>query len=92
MRSNKGKNTSPEISMRKALRDNGASGYRLHWKVPGKPDIAYPGRKIAIFVNGCFWHRCPRCDLPLPKSNTGFWTGKFERNVARDVETQILRV
>jgi DNA mismatch endonuclease (patch repair protein) len=90
MRSNKGKNTSPEIALRKALRENGASGYRLHWNVPGRPDIAYPGRKVAIFVNGCFWHRCPTCALSMPKSNTDFWTKKFERNVARDAEKRRL--
>ncbi len=84
MRSNKRKDTKPELILRKALRDNGMSGYRLQWKVPGRPDICYPGRKIAIFVNGCFWHRCPKCNLGLPKSNVDFWSTKFERNVARD--------
>ena len=85
MRSNKGKDTGPELTLRKALRDAGFGGYRLNWKkVPGRPDIAYPGRKVAIFVNGCFWHRCPHCDLPLPKSHTEFWQQKFDRNVERD--------
>jgi len=37
-----------------------------------------------VFVNGCFWHRCPKCDLPLPKSNNDFWKAKFTRNVERD--------
>lgn len=73
MSSNKGKNTKPEILMRDALRQIGIPGYRLHWKkAPGRPDIAYPGKKIAIFVHGCYWHRCPHCDLPLPKTNTEF--------------------
>ncbi len=85
MRSNKGKATGPELMLRKELRRVGLSGYRLNWKkVPGRPDIAYPGRKVAIFVNGCFWHRCPRCNLPLPKSHTEFWKAKFDRNVERD--------
>ena len=79
------KNTKPEITLRKALWSEGHKGYRLNWKkVPGRPDIAYPGKKIAIFVNGCYWHRCPKCDLPLPKTNTGFWKEKFEKNVKRD--------
>lgn len=87
MRANRGKNTKPEILMRMALREAGIPGYRLHWKkVPGRPDIAYPGKKIAIFVNGCYWHRCPVCDLPLPKSNTAFWKAKFNRNKARDAK------
>lgn len=81
----KGKDTKPELILRKALWKEGIKGYRLHWKkVPGKPDIAFPGKKVAIFVHGCYWHRCPHCSLPLPKSNTSFWQEKFARNVARD--------
>ena len=85
MSANKGKNTKPELLLRKALWHNGIKGYRLHWKkVPGKPDIAFPGKKIAIFVNGCFWHRCPICNPSMPKSNTKFWTEKFNKNIERD--------
>ena len=85
MRSNKGRDTGPELTLRKALRESGFTGYRINWKkIPGRPDIAYPGRKVAIFVNGCFWHRCPHCNLPLPKSHTDFWQQKFDRNVERD--------
>jgi DNA mismatch endonuclease (patch repair protein) len=85
MQGNKGKDTKPELMVRKMLRDAGFPGYRLQWKkAPGRPDIAYPGRKVAIFVNGCFWHRCPRCDLPLPKANRDYWEAKFKRNVERD--------
>ena len=87
MRANKGKDTGPEQTVRMLLREMGHPGYRLNWKkAPGRPDIAYPGHKIAIFVNGCFWHRCPHCNLPLPKSHTEFWKEKFDRNVARDEE------
>ncbi|WP_250868175.1 very short patch repair endonuclease [Methanococcoides seepicolus] len=87
MSANKGKDTKPELLLRKALREMGLSGYRLHWKrAVGHPDIAYPGRKIAIFVNGCYWHRCPYCDLPLPKSNIEFWANKFKKNIERDAE------
>lgn len=84
MKSNKSKDTKPELILRHALRDSGYPGYRLQWKVPGKPDICYPGRKVAIFVNGCFWHRCPYCNPSLPKHNSEFWKEKFERNVERD--------
>jgi DNA mismatch endonuclease (patch repair protein) len=85
MQGNKRRDTRPELEMRRLLREAGFPGYRLQWKkVPGRPDIAYPGRKVAIFVNGCFWHRCPRCNLPLPKSNREFWEAKFKRNVERD--------
>lgn len=84
MKGNKGKDTSPELIVRKRLREAGLGGYRLQWKVPGRPDIAWPGKRIAIFVNGCFWHRCPHCRPPLPKSNLEYWIPKFERNVERD--------
>ncbi len=85
MRSNKGSNTKPELKLRKALWKAGVKGYRLHWKkVPGRPDLAFPGRKLAVFVNGCYWHRCPQCDLALPKSHKTFWKEKFERNQKRD--------
>jgi DNA mismatch endonuclease (patch repair protein) len=85
MSANRAKDTKPELILRRLLRKAGFPGYRLHWKkAPGRPDIAYPGRKLAIFVHGCYWHRCPECDLPLPKSNTKFWSDKFKRNQARD--------
>lgn len=86
MKANKARNTKPELLLRKALREAGMSGYRLAFKnAPGRPDIVYPGRKIAIFVHGCFWHRCPRCNLPLPKSNVSYWKEKFKRNKERDI-------
>ena len=85
MSANKGKNTKPELLLRKELWKNNIRGYRLHWKkVPGNPDISFPGRKLAIFVNGCYWHRCTICNLPLPESNNEFWTKKFQKNVERD--------
>ncbi|QHL87810.1 DNA mismatch endonuclease Vsr [Nibribacter ruber] len=85
MRANKSKNTQPEVTLRKALWQAGLRGYRLHWKhAPGKPDICYPGRQLAIYVHGCFWHRCPHCQPALPKSNTTFWEEKFAKNQARD--------
>jgi DNA mismatch endonuclease (patch repair protein) len=49
-----------------------------------RPDISYVGKKLAIFVHGCFWHRCPKCSYKLPKTNSAFWQAKFDRNVARD--------
>lgn len=85
MQANRSKNTNPELQLRKLLRDAGFPGYRLHWKkAPGHPDIAYPARKVAVFVNGCFWHRCPHCNPPVPKSNRDFWTTKFAANTERD--------
>ena len=85
MSANKGKDTKPELLLRKELWKNNIRGYRLHWKkAPGRPDIAFPKKKLAIFVNGCFWHRCPHCNLSLPKSHSEFWTEKFDKNIARD--------
>ena len=85
MQGNKRANTRPEMLVRQRLREAGLTGYRLQWKkAPGRPDIAFPGRKVAIFVNGCFWHRCPHCHPSVPKRNTMFWEEKFRRNVARD--------
>lgn len=85
MKSNVAKNTGPEVALRKALWATGLRGYRLHCKkVPGRPDICFTKKKLAIFVNGCFWHRCPICDLSLPKTNTDFWQRKFELNKERD--------
>lgn len=85
MKANRGRDTKPELKLRGLLREAGYPGYRLHWKkAPGHPDIAYPGRKVAIFVNGCFWHRCPHCHPASPKSHTEYWERKFELNQERD--------
>jgi DNA mismatch endonuclease (patch repair protein) len=85
MRAVKGRDTAPEIAVRTMLR-RFAPFYRLHRKdVPGTPDIAYIGRKRAIFVHGCFWHghECPR-GARSPKANADYWRAKIARNVARD--------
>ena len=91
MLANRSTDTGPEKAVRGMLREAGHPGYRLHWRIDDedgryvcRPDVAYPGRKLAIFVHGCFWHRCPRCALGLPKSNTDYWSEKFARNVERD--------
>lgn len=85
MSANRGVDTSPELLLRRALSQRGVRGYRLHpKKVPGRPDIAFPRKRITILVNGCFWHRCARCAYPLPKSNRAFWVAKFKRNQRRD--------
>jgi DNA mismatch endonuclease (patch repair protein) len=89
MSSNKGEHTKPEQSLRKALWNAGIKGYRLNWKkAPGRPDIAFPGKKLAIFVNGCFWHRCNKCSPNMPKTNVDFWHKKFRQNIERDQEKE----
>lgn len=92
MQGNKSKDTTPEIHLRYALREAGFPGYRLHWRISDeegryvcRPDISYPGRKLAIFVHGCFWHRCQKCNLPMPKTNQEYWEDKFTRNQIRDL-------
>jgi DNA mismatch endonuclease (patch repair protein) len=87
MRTIKGRDTKPEMKVRRILRGF-APGYRLHRRdIPGRPDIAYVGRKIAIFVNGCFWHGhdCTR-GRRQPKANADFWRAKIARNRARDAD------
>lgn len=87
MSSNKPKNSKPETRLRKGLWSIGVRSYRIHYKtVEGTPDIAFVSKKIAIFVHGCYWHRCPYCNLELPKHNTAFWKQKFEKNMKRDKE------
>lgn len=81
----RGRDTAPELALRHALRALGHVGYRLHYaKAPGRPDIAFVGRRVAVFVHGCFWHGCPHCRPRRPKSNTSFWNAKLDRNKARD--------
>jgi len=85
MSANKAKDTKPEIALRKLLWNNGLKGYRVNYKkIPGRPDITFVNRKVAIFVHGCFWHRCPTCNYPSPKTNKEFWETKFSKNKARD--------
>jgi DNA mismatch endonuclease, patch repair protein len=85
MRAVKSRDTAPELAVRALLRAF-APGYRLHRKdIPGNPDIAYVGRKQAIFVHGCFWHGhdCAR-GTRMPKANADYWRAKIARNVTRD--------
>jgi DNA mismatch endonuclease (patch repair protein) len=85
MRANKSKNTGPEVMLRRLLRKRGLTGYKTNWeKAPGRPDVAFPSAKVAVFLNGCFWHRCPYCRLTLPKKNRVFWKKKFSLNKTRD--------
>ena len=85
MTANRGRGTSPERQLARELRSRGAIGYRLNRRVEGvRPDLVYGRAKVAVFVHGCFWHRCATCDLPLPARNRAFWAAKFRRNRARD--------
>ena len=80
----KAKHTSPELRVRRAAHRIGLR-FRLHPNLPGKPDLVFPRRRIAVFVHGCFWHRHDNCQkASLPKSRTEYWSDKFRQNVARD--------
>lgn len=85
MSANKAINTGPELLLRRYMFRIGIRGYRLHWKkVSGRPDLVFVKRKVAVFVNGCYWHRCPYCDPHFPQSNHDFWDAKFKKNIERD--------
>lgn len=84
----KGKDTKPELIVRKYLFSRGLRFRVQVRKLPGKPDIVLPKYKTAIFVNGCFWHGHEGCKyFRLPKSNVEFWKEKIERNIERDKES-----
>ena len=81
----KSRDTRPELRVRRMAHAMGLR-FRLHRKdLPGTPDLVFPGRRIALFVHGCFWHRHPGCPKAYePKSRVDFWQGKFRDNIARD--------
>lgn len=83
----RGKDTGPELMVRKLVFAAGYR-YRLHGaKLPGRPDLVFSGRRKVIFVHGCFWHRHEGCRLArLPKSRLEFWADKLEGNRLRDVK------
>lgn len=87
MRRIRSKDTAPEIAVRLLVRTLGFSGYRLHRRdLPGKPDIAFVGRRKAIFVHGCFWHGHDCTEgVRRPKSNTAYWLPKIANNARRDL-------
>lgn len=89
MQSNRGKDTRLELRVRGALHARGLR-YRLQRKVPGSNrrtiDIAFPRQKVAVFIDGCFWHGCP-VHHTAAKTNKEFWSAKVARNRERDIET-----
>lgn len=85
----RGKDTKPEMMVRRALWATGLR-YRLHDKrLPGHPDLVFPGRRTVVFVHGCFWHCHEGCsNFRIPKTRTDWWTVKLARNKARDIEVR----
>lgn len=83
------RDTTPELALRRELWRRGLRGYRLDWRVPGlrrRTDLAWPGRRLAVFVDGCYWHQCPDHGR-LPTANRTWWREKLARNVRRDRDT-----
>lgn len=85
----RGKDTKPELLLRRSLHAAGLR-YRLHVQgLPGKPDLVFPSQRAVIFVNGCFWHRHKNCRFAsTPKTRVDFWEGKFLANVRRDAQNK----
>ncbi|MEW2529376.1 very short patch repair endonuclease [Streptomyces sp. NPDC047071] len=83
------RDTAPEVAVRRLLHARGHR-YRLNVRVPGMPrrtiDIAFTRAKVAVFLDGCFWHGCPE-HATQPKANAEWWRHKLDRNIARDTET-----
>ena len=89
MASVRSENTKPEMIVRSAAHKVGLR-FRLHRKdLPGKPDLVFPSRKVALFVHGCFWHGhdCPH-GRRMPATNVDYWNSKIRRNMQRDAKTQ----
>ena len=85
MRAVRSRDTGPEMIVRRFLHAAGLR-FRLHdRRLPGVPDLVFPGRRIALFVHGCFWHQHPSCPAASrPRSRTDYWSQKLDGNVARD--------
>jgi DNA mismatch endonuclease (patch repair protein) len=79
----KSSDTLIELKFRKFIWKNGLMGYRLKSKIAGKPDIYFSKQKVAVFIDGCFWHKCP-IDFIRPKSKNDYWDKKIKNNVKRD--------
>lgn len=77
-------NVTTEKTFLRLLRGAGISGWRRHLDLPGKPDFVFRAQQLAVFIDGCFWHGCPRCYRP-PRDNRRYWTAKVLRNRSRDL-------
>ena len=78
-------NESTEMRLVRLFRERGITGWRRHLKLPGRPDFTFRRARLVVFIDGCFWHRCPECNW-RPATNTAYWLPKLARNVAKDRE------
>jgi len=78
-------NKDTELKLVAIMRTHDITGWRRHQRLPGKPDFVFRRQRLAVFVDGCFWHGCPRHSRP-PHSNQFYWTQKIARNIQRDHE------
>ena len=78
-------NESTERRLVRLFRQHGVKGWRRHLPLPGRPDFTFRKERVVVFVDGCFWHHCPRCNW-TPASSTDYWEAKFARNAATDNE------
>jgi DNA mismatch endonuclease (patch repair protein) len=91
MRGNRKGETEPEVAVRSILHRRGHR-FRTSLRIPlggrrwTQPDLVFPGPRLAVFIDGCFWHRCPEHGTS-PRANAGYWGPKLDRNVARDRDT-----
>ena len=89
MKGNLSKSTAPERKLASLLDSRDLTGYIVNDnRLPGSPDIVFPNEKVAVFVNGCYWHRCPYCNPHFPNTNQDYWSAKFQRNRFRDAENR----
>jgi DNA mismatch endonuclease (patch repair protein) len=79
------RDTKAELKLRRFLFRKGIKSYRLRYNLVGKPDLVFPKKKLAVFVDGCFWHKCP-IHFIKPETRADFWMRKIESNVERDRE------
>lgn len=79
-------NATTEGAFLKILRKNKITGWRRHPNLPGKPDFIFKDKRLAVFIDGCFWHGCLRCGH-IPKTNRAYWRAKIARNKKRDLQT-----
>ncbi len=77
------RDTAPELALRRELHRRGLRFRKDYERIPGRPDIAFPRARLAVFVDGCFWHRCPE-HATQPKNNASWWSAKLDSNVTRD--------